>query len=115
MEKGEAAKQDIESSTARKGVAEVWPVDLTSFDSVKEFCRRARELERLDVLVLNAGVAIPEFVAADEGYETQIAVNVISTFLMALELLPKMRETAARFNIVPHVVCVSSDGHQFVR
>ncbi|OIW29654.1 short-chain dehydrogenase/reductase-like protein [Coniochaeta ligniaria NRRL 30616] len=115
LEKGEVARQDIESSTGRKGVVEVWTVDLTSFDSVKEFCRRAHRLERLDVVVLNAGVAVPEFVAADGGYESQIAVNVISTFLMALMLLPRLRETAVRFNVVPHVVLVSSDGHHFAR
>lgn len=114
LEKGEAARQDIEASTGIKGVAEVWSVDLASFDSVKEFCRRAQELERVDVVVLNAGVAVPEFVAADGGFETQIAVNVISTFLIPLMLLPKMRDTAGRYNVLPHIVCVSSDGHHFV-
>lgn len=114
-DKGEAARKDIERSTGRHGAVEVWPLDLTSFNSVKGFCRRAQGLERLDVLILNAGVAVPEFAAADGGYETQIAVNVISTFLMALMVLPKLRETAGRFGVQPHVVCVSSDGHHFVR
>lgn len=115
VEKGDAARLDIETSTGRRGIVQVWAVDLTSFGSVKEFCRRAEALERLDVLVLNAGVAVSDFVAADGGYETQIAVNVISTYLMATMLLPKLRETATRFKIKPHVVVVSSDGHIFVR
>jgi retinol dehydrogenase-12 len=115
LEKGEVARRDIELSSGRKGVVEVWLVDLTSSDSVKEFCRRAEGLQRLDVLVLNAGVAVPEFVATEGGYESQIAVNVISTFLMALMVLPKLRETAGIFSVQPHVVCVSSDGHHFVR
>ncbi|KAH8909066.1 short-chain dehydrogenase/reductase-like protein [Coniochaeta sp. PMI_546] len=115
LEKGEAARQDIEASTSIKGVVEVWSLDLTSFDSVKEFCRRAQGLERVDVVVLNAGVAVPEFVATDGGFETQIAVNVISTFLIPLMLLPKMRDTAGRYNVLPHIVCVSSDGHHFAR
>ncbi|KAJ9130211.1 Short-chain dehydrogenase/reductase-like protein [Coniochaeta hoffmannii] len=115
VERGEAAKRDIEATTNREGVAEVWEADLTSFDSVKAFCYRVEGLERLDALVLNAGVAVPEFAAADGGFETQIAVNVISTFLMALMVLPKLRETAGRYAVQPRLVFISSDGHHFAR
>ena len=114
VERGEAARRDIEATTNREGVVEVWEVDLVFFDSVKRFCRRAGGLERLDVLVLNAGVAVPEFAAADGGYETQIAVNVVSTFLVALMVLPKLRETAGMYAVQPRLVFVSSDGHHFV-
>jgi len=114
VERGEAAKRDIEATTNREGVAEVWEADLTSFDSVKAFCYRVEGLERLDALVLNAGVAVPKFAAADGGFETQIAVNVISTFLMALMVLPKLRETAGRYAVQPRLVFISSDGHHFV-
>src|SRR6185437_7107197 len=56
VEKGEQAKADIETSTScGKDVVQVWPVDLGSFESVKQFCRRAdAELDRLDALVENA-------------------------------------------------------------
>lgn len=35
VEKGENAKQDIESTTGRKGVVDVWQLDLQSYDSVR--------------------------------------------------------------------------------
>jgi len=61
LEKGEAARLDIETTTGRKGVLEVWQVDLTSYDSVKEFCKKVRSLDRLDAVIENAGLATPTF------------------------------------------------------
>lgn len=116
-EKGEAALKDIKTSLSPDSEVnlEVWSLDLTSFESVKQFCRRAdKELDRLDVVVENAGIAIGEYVEADGGFESTIAVNVVSTFLMALLLLPTLRRTAAEFNVEPRVVVVSSDAHLFV-
>ncbi|KAL1884184.1 hypothetical protein VTK73DRAFT_5320 [Phialemonium thermophilum] len=122
-EKGEAARRDIEASLPRRdgrsnggstnGVVEVWPLDMCSFESVKAFFRRADdELERLDVLISNAGVNMATFYL-DEGYERTITVNVISTFLLALLLLPKLKQTAARFNAETHICFASSDAHRF--
>ncbi|KFY31547.1 hypothetical protein V493_01004 [Pseudogymnoascus sp. VKM F-4281 (FW-2241)] len=55
---GEAAKAGIEAATGTSGVAEVWALDLASYDSVKAFAARAvEELERIDALIENAGVA----------------------------------------------------------
>lgn len=111
-EKGERAKAEIERSTARGGIVEVWPLDLCSFESVRQFCRRADQLPRLDVVVENAAVAMvgPQGVLA-EGYESTVTVNVVSTFLMALMLLPTLRRTATTFNGHPNLVIVSSDAH----
>jgi retinol dehydrogenase 12 len=111
VQKGELAKTDIESSTNRKGVVEVWQVDLASFASVREFCAQAWALERLDIVIENAGIATGKF-EQFEGYESTITVNVISTFLMSLMFLPKLRESASKFNITPHLTIVSSDAHQ---
>jgi len=55
LEKGEAAKTEIEASTKRNGVIEVWQLDLQDYDSVKAFAKRAESLKRLDVVVENAG------------------------------------------------------------
>ena len=54
---GEQAKKDIEDSVqGTRGVVEVWKVDMLEYASVKEFARRLDGLERLDVVILNAGV-----------------------------------------------------------
>ncbi|RYO92553.1 hypothetical protein DL766_002366 [Monosporascus sp. MC13-8B] len=96
---------------------EIWEVDLGSFESVKSFCRRASELDRVDIVVENAGL-LSQVHQLFEGYERQCAVNVISTWLMALLLLPVLRETKARFydqqgeSGLPHL-CVVGSNAQF--
>ncbi len=123
-DKGQKARESIEGSTGReKGVVEVWPLDLGSYASVKAFASRAvAELERLDVLVENAGIAVNKYERLEDN-ESTITVNVVSTFLLALLLLPKLRETAAKFpssavdgdaaegRAKPHLVIVSSEVH----
>jgi len=42
---------------------------------------------------------------------TVFPVNVISTFLLAMLMLPKLRQTATKFNVLPHLVIVSSEVH----
>ncbi|KAN0095761.1 putative short-chain dehydrogenase/reductase family protein [Hyaloscypha variabilis] len=90
--KGLAAKQSIEASTKRLNVVEVWDLDLTSYDSVKAFAARVTGLQRLDVVIENAAVFKFER-EVQEGNEVSMTVNVISTFLLALLVVPKLRET----------------------
>jgi len=92
-EKGQKAAADIAASTKRDGVAEVWELDLASYGSVEAFAQRVLALPRLDIAVANAGIFLFDF-ALTEGNETTITVNVISHMLLALLILPKLRETA---------------------
>ena len=69
LDKGEAAKKDIEATTGRKGVIEVWQLDLSSYQSVKQFAERAKTLRRLDSVVENAGISTQKFKAV-EGNES---------------------------------------------
>lgn len=109
LHKGEKAKQSIEDSTARTHVVEVWPLDLGSYESVKQFSKRATQsLKRLDAVVENAAIATPKFRLL-EGNEMTITVNVISTFLLALLLLPKLKDTAQHHRTTPHLSIVCSE------
>ena len=114
-EKGEAAKRDIEGSTkCSSNVIEVWPLDLCSYASVKAFTARAsKDLPRVDVLLESAGVAMLRWDWAEDN-ELSLTVNVVSTFLLALLMLPKLKETAAKFNTRPNLSVVTSDTHFFV-
>ncbi|KAI8315346.1 Short chain dehydrogenase atnD [Colletotrichum sp. SAR11_59] len=112
-DKGEAAKTDIELTTGRRDVLEVWPLDQASFDSVKEFAARADKLPRLDYVVLNASIATSKRTEA-EGWESQVTVNVLSTFLLGLKLLPVLRRTGTTFNVTPKIVITASDASQMV-
>ena len=110
VDKGEAAKKSIEESTNRPGVAEVWQLDLSSYESVKQFARRVESLKRLDVLLENVGMMTKDFSIAEQD-ELTVTTNVVSTFLLGLLLLPKLRETSSKFNVLPRLVVVSSDLH----
>ena len=105
---GEKAKADIERTTSRKNVVEVWQLDLASFASTKAFAKKAiMGLERIDGLVQNAGVMLDKFTLA-EGNETCITVNVISRFLLSALLMPKLQETHQKFGVKPRIVYVGS-------
>ncbi|KAJ4345493.1 uncharacterized protein N0V89_011625 [Didymosphaeria variabile] len=115
LEKGEAAKKDIEASTGKKDVVKVWQLDMSSYQSVLDFAARAsKELQRLDIAVLNAGVAKGEWEVFEKD-EGTITVNVVSTFLLALALLPKMKQTANQFNTRPTLSIVASEVHAWAK
>ncbi|MCJ1465663.1 hypothetical protein MMC07_004282 [Pseudocyphellaria aurata] len=111
VEKGELARQSIEKSTNRQGIVDVWQVDLSSYESVKQFATRVENLNRVDVIVENAAIAAAAY-ARTEDNESNITTNVVSTFLLALLVLPKLRETATKFNVTPRLTIVSSGVHK---
>lgn len=105
---GEEARAELEQATGITNVAEVWALDLSIYSSVKAFANKAiAELDRIDALIENAAVAMAQRVLA-EGHIVPTTVNVYSTFLLAVLLLPKMSESAKRFGNTPHLTIVAS-------
>lgn len=114
-EKGEAAKESILKSEKKTAdVVEVWRLDLSSYQSSKDFAKRVQGLERLDVLVENAGIVTEDWKITEDN-ESTITTNVVSPVLHALLLLPKLRETAVKFNTLPRIVFVTSFVHWFTQ
>ena len=113
LKAGEEAKRDIERTTNRTDVCEVWELDLASYDSVKAFGRRANDLSQLHAVVENAGIATDKHSIAEKDERT-ITVNVVSTFLLALLLLPKLRSTAKEIGSPTKLTIVSSEVHGWV-
>ncbi|KAK8128525.1 hypothetical protein PG984_009633 [Apiospora sp. TS-2023a] len=116
LEKGEAAKTAIEQEVLKTNL-DIVPVvfDLSSFAAVRESVDRLDERlpgQRLDVVLLCAGVALPDYRTSPDGYEVTTQVNVLSNTLLALLLLPKMRATAASPNetssSLPHLCFLNS-------
>jgi NAD(P)-dependent dehydrogenase (short-subunit alcohol dehydrogenase family) len=112
LEKGEAAKADIEQTTGcGKDVVQVWHLDMANYSSVLKFAERAeRDLETVDVLLANAAIATARFTLA-EGNESTLTVNVISTLLLVLAMLPKMKATAEKSGSTPVISITSSGAH----
>lgn len=111
LAKGRAAAHSIRESTQRSGVVDVWELDLASYASVQTFADRVhRELETLHVVVENAGILTREFSMAEED-ERNITVNVVSTLMLGILLLPKLRETAVKTGRKPVLTFTGSWMH----
>lgn len=114
ISKGETARESILQTTrVDPSVVEVWSLDLGSHASVTAFADRVnKELPRLDIALLNAGIATDKFKIV-EGDESTITTNVTSTFLLGMLLLPKLKETAKNFPDAPkpHLTFTSSEVH----
>lgn len=111
LSKGEAAKKDLLASTGRDNEStEVWQLDMDSYDSVKALASRASQLPRLDGVLANAGLMTNTF-SLSEGHEKTLNVNVVSTFLLCLLLLPKMRESGQQTGNICRFVIPNSALH----
>lgn len=71
-------------------------IDLKSLDSVRSFASEYKsKFNTLDILVNNAGIMIPPFELTKDGFESQMAVNYFSHFLLTsllIDLLEKSKE-----------------------
>lgn len=110
--RGQTAKEEIEAETDRRGVVDLMECDLSSYASVKAFAAKVATLDRVDAVVLNAGVATEKFELFEDN-ESTITVNVVSTILLTLLLLPTLRSFAAKWNIVPVISVVGSGVHGY--
>ncbi|EXJ87215.1 hypothetical protein A1O3_04174 [Capronia epimyces CBS 606.96] len=106
--RGEQAKREIERLLkCRADIITVWELDLESPASIRRFVDQANALPRLDVVINNAGVHVASYTVVYDTERT-LAVNDIGTFLLALQLLPKLKETARKHGVTPHMTTVSS-------
>ncbi|KAF7590756.1 hypothetical protein BBP40_002494 [Aspergillus hancockii] len=113
LERGNATKTELEERTTKQGVIQVWELDMGNFQSVKSFANRVQtEIKQLDIALLNAGLWNKEYTVSPEGWEETLQVNALSTSLLALLLLPKLRDSSSDSNPA-HLSVVSSQ--QFVR
>ncbi|KAH8589381.1 putative short-chain dehydrogenase [Bisporella sp. PMI_857] len=112
LDKGHDAKHEIEDSTGcSRDIIQVWRIDMASYESVQKFAARVNsELERVDIFLANAGVATFSYSTAEDN-EKSITINVVSTFLLAALVLPKLKETAAKFKTRPTLTITSSEVH----
>ena len=74
VDKAKDAMRDIEQTTKRTGVLEVWQLDLSSYQSVKQFAERAKSLPRIDTLLENAGISTQEYKAVEGNESTGMLI-----------------------------------------
>nr|WP_240339771.1 SDR family oxidoreductase [Halobacillus ihumii] len=73
---------------------DVWPLDVTKDDSIEQFKQQLSQLERVDVLVNNAGFALGGFLEQVplESYRRQFETNLFGVIAVTQAVLPIMRQ-----------------------
>ncbi|KAI0875433.1 hypothetical protein GGS24DRAFT_455181 [Hypoxylon argillaceum] len=102
-QKGQEARQvllgdDTGHPSTIATAVQVWSLDLANYDSIMAFAERCkRDLERLDIVILNAGLykAAESFHPAT-GFEEGVQINYLSNALLALLLLPVLKTSTNR-------------------
>jgi retinol dehydrogenase 12 len=108
LSRGNTAKLEIEKLLkCSPDIIQVWEIDLGSPSSIRSFVNQVNALPRLDILINNAGIRSVTFKAVYDTEHT-LAINNIGTFLLALQLIPKLRETARNYHVTPHMTTVAS-------
>ena len=86
-------------------------LDLSKIDSIHTFVEKIKKNnKKLDIIILNAGVALPKARKTDSGQEEMFMVNYLSNYILLHLLLHQ--QLIANTSSVPRVIFVSSDSHQ---
>ncbi|KAJ4175205.1 hypothetical protein NW754_005625 [Fusarium falciforme] len=110
--KGQQAIDDIQASDANDAPLHVVEISLDSFDSVR---KAAKDLlvqnDKLNLLILNAGVMFSPKGKTVDGFETQFAINYLGHFLL-FQLLKPALLAASTPDFNSRVITLSSTGHR---
>lgn len=102
-----AARERIEAAAGRACVTDV-ACDLSDMGQVRAAAAAVLEAcPRIDVLICNAGGAMPERRMTADGHELTLAVNHLGGYLLTRLLLDRVLEADA-----PRVVYTASMGHK---
>jgi NAD(P)-dependent dehydrogenase (short-subunit alcohol dehydrogenase family) len=113
LERGKDAKSRIEERTkCSSSVIRLFQLDMMDFGSIDKFVKEVnKQFEKIDIAVLNAGVAVSAYALSVHGWEGSLQVNVLSTAYLAILLLPRLRDTAASAGHPSLLEVVASAGH----
>lgn len=88
------------------------PLDLMSLPSVKAAAETVNsKSDRLDVLILNAGIMATPPKKTDAGFDDQLGTNHVGHHLLTKLLLPTLKKTADLPNSDVRVLSVSSEAY----
>ncbi|RBR25405.1 uncharacterized protein FIESC28_01842 [Fusarium coffeatum] len=93
--KGNAALEEVKSTSAEATKISLLELDLSSFESIKAAAKTFLEREeRLDVLLLNAGVMGAPPILTKDGYEMHMGTNHLGHALLLKLLQPTLDRTS---------------------
>ena len=82
LAKGDDVRREIQAVGSHTQVV-IWKVDYDDYDSLVDCAKEAEKLDRLDIVILNAGVMSLKFARSKTGHEQNLQVNHISTALLS--------------------------------
>ncbi len=103
--KADDAVRDIRTRSGNDAV-ESRSLDLADLASVRSFAAGLTDLDRIDVLVNNAGLILDHRVETAQGFEATFGINHLGHFLLTRLVDPQLRAAPAA-----RVVCVASLAH----
>ncbi|KZT26831.1 NAD(P)-binding protein [Neolentinus lepideus HHB14362 ss-1] len=111
---GEEAIRKIKDSDNPNADVVFMSCDLGNLQNVKEVADTiAKQEERLDLLIADAGVGVNKFDVSADGIDRHFSVNVLGHFLLINRLYPLIRRTSTIPGAPkPRIVQVSSDLHR---
>ncbi|MFV8749076.1 SDR family oxidoreductase [Nannocystaceae bacterium ST9] len=108
--KGDVARAEIREAANTQQV-EFMALDLTDFASIERFADEfLRKYDRLDVLVLNAGLVLDARSTTKQGFETTFGVNHLGHMYLTELLLDRVKASKPA-----RIVVLSSDAHRAAR
>ena len=107
--RGEAAMAEL-GAVAEASVRQLEIADLSRLQDVRDLAARLSQLDRLDVLVNNAGLVLADHRVSADGFEYTFAVNHLAPFLLTNALREKLVASAPA-----RVITVASAAHRAAR
>ncbi len=109
-QKGKEAVERIQSDVPLSN-AELMPLDLSDLASIREFADEFKtRINRLDILINNAGIMMTPFGRTVDGFELQFCTNHLGPFALTGLLLDRIVQTPGA-----RMVAISSNGHHMGR
>lgn len=108
------AGEKIKSLTGSQQV-EMRYLDLSKIDTIHKFCEGLKKDGiRIDIAVLNAGVALPNARKTESGLEEMFLVNYLSNVILTNLLMTSgvIDISGNHRDFLPRVIFISSDSHQ---
>ncbi|KAH7378431.1 dehydrogenase [Phaeosphaeria sp. MPI-PUGE-AT-0046c] len=110
VNKGNAAKDDLAKSSPNCDF-QVWELHQDSFDSIVAFSEKAKLLNRIDIVLLNAGVKQLKWATSPYGHEENVQVNHLGTALLSLLLLSPLKSTSQQTGQPGRLTITTSEVH----
>ena len=107
--RGEAAMAEV-TAAAEASVRQLEIADLSSMQEVRDLAGRLSRLDRIHVLINNAGLVLGERRVSADGFEYTFALNHLAPFLLTSLLREKLVASAPA-----RVITVSSAAHRAAR